>query len=289
MRLRKTFPASAAYAVEFGGTLHHLAFYHRARKEWDQARALLEQAIALQQGVLQADPTHQMARRFLANHYVHLGLTFRGLRAFPVAEAVMRQAVTIREKLAHDFPNVAFYRTQVASAYEDLVRCGLVGPDRLEEAEQYCQKTLQVYEELRRQFPNANTSHRLAQVSVLNLLGDRLADGKQWEEAEQAYRQGQAIIQELGSAALGVAEYESWLGTATHALATVRYDRGDQAEAFRLIDAAIQHQEAALRAQPGHAPYVRQLQDSLYTLASFWIALPDRRTLDAELSGPFHK
>jgi hypothetical protein len=55
-------------------------------------------------------------------------------------------------------------------------------------------------------------------------------------------------------------------------------------EAFRLLDAAIQHQEAALQAHPGHSSYRQRLEDHFFTLPYYWIALPDRRTLDAELS-----
>ncbi len=208
----------------------------------------------------------------------------RSLRAFSGAEAATRQAVAIREKLAHDFPNVSGYRCDLAKAYENMVCHFTFVPDRVAEAELYCQKALQLYDELHRKYPCGGPAPQ-ARVCVLNALGKCLANAKRWEEAEKVYRQGLAILHELGSAALGAAEYESWVGVSTQELARVRYGRGDQAEAFQLLDAAVQHLEAALQARPRHSPYLQRLHHCFNdTLLGFWGCLPDRRTIDAELS-----
>jgi tetratricopeptide (TPR) repeat protein len=195
----------------------------------------------------------------------------------------MRQAVAIREKLAQDFPNIRGYPVALALAYDALVRHHLAGPDRLAEAEQCCHKAMQLYDDLLHQFPG-EVNYQQGRANVLNALGDRLTDAERWDEAEQAYRQALAIIQEAGSTALGAAEYEDWLGHGSERLARVRYQRGDQAEAFRLLDVAIRHLEAALQARPGHPPYQQRLSNHFFTLLDFWLTLPDRRTLDAGLS-----
>src|SRR5262249_15833255 len=71
-KLTADFPEVPAYRSSLGGTLHNLALLEMARKDYDSARRLLEEAVVHQRDALKAAPGNPEARQFLRNHFAGL-------------------------------------------------------------------------------------------------------------------------------------------------------------------------------------------------------------------------
>ncbi len=94
-RLARDFPKVPRYESQWGTTLNNLAYRHMARKEWVQARPLLEQAILHQRAALQTNPRHPLWRHFLRSHYLLLGETLVRLRVHSEAALAATELIKI--------------------------------------------------------------------------------------------------------------------------------------------------------------------------------------------------
>jgi eukaryotic-like serine/threonine-protein kinase len=83
-------------------------------------RALLEDALEFYQGFLKQKGTDPLVRHETARAYLRVGSINELLGRFDQTEGALRQAVTLLQQLAADYPSVPEYRSDLAAAHELL-------------------------------------------------------------------------------------------------------------------------------------------------------------------------
>src|SRR5207302_4673375 len=108
--LMKSLPAERPLVqMQLGVGLNNLAIFLKDRRQWAEARLLLEQAIVHQQTALKADPKSRNCRKHLRNHYVNLAVVLEELGEPAQSEEIFRQEFELLEELVADFPdNIEF-------------------------------------------------------------------------------------------------------------------------------------------------------------------------------------
>lgn len=142
------------------------------------------------------------------------------------------------------------------------------------EQRRFLEKALSYYEEFTRESgETAESRATLARAhwrvgNIHDRLGLRV-------KAEKASRQALGLYKKLAADSPTVPEYQSGLGGTLDKLAGILHDRGELAEARKLLEQAISHQQAALEANPRHPPYQQLLRNHYSVLAETLLRLKD--------------
>src|SRR5262249_41922002 len=169
------------------------------------------------------------------------------------AEQALRQAVEIRQKLVHDFPDVPDYRLALASSFDNL-RTALTGPHRHQEAEQAHRQALEICAQLAADFPDVPDYRSRLAIGHYN-LASQLANTGRHEEAERDYRRGLEIVDKLAADFPAVPRYQHLLGGTLYGLADVPCIRKDPAKAREFFERAVHHQQRAFQTNPKDPSY----------------------------------
>jgi tetratricopeptide (TPR) repeat protein len=219
-------------------------------------------------------------RRNIALTQKSLGNLFKDQRKFTLAQATIRQALAIAEKLVDEFPEVPDYRGILANSHNDLgVAFGHQG--KIREAEASYRAGLASWEKLAADFP-AVPDYRKSLAVLYSNVGQVLrVQGKQ--EAEPVLRQGLAIGEKLVDEYPTVPDYRCVLGMIQSSLgSTFLLVNKEPEKALPWCDKAIATQEEALRRGGSLDPVQRTLRqahghraDALSTLQRHAEALKD--------------
>jgi tetratricopeptide (TPR) repeat protein len=121
-----------------------------------------------------------------------------------------------------------------------------------------------------------------------NSLGILLMSAGRQEEAEAAYRAALALRAKLAANFPAVPDYANNLAGTLVNLALLARNRKDYVQARRLLEQALPHHRAALRANPRHTDYRRFFRNNTSVLAPILMALGDHTAAAAkaeELAG----
>jgi serine/threonine protein kinase/tetratricopeptide (TPR) repeat protein len=154
---------------KLGANLNDCAMHLIDRGALEEARLMLDEAIACQEKAVQADSKNPAYRLFLRNHCRNLGKTLIGLRLSDQAASALRQAVTVGEGLVKDHPEERDFRAKVADDYLELAELLRGGP-QIEQTEIAYQEALRHWQQLVQECPRdviyrshlAGTYHNLA-------------------------------------------------------------------------------------------------------------------------------
>jgi serine/threonine protein kinase/Flp pilus assembly protein TadD len=217
------------------------------------------EAQAIQEKLVAEFPGNPGYRRELGLSHTQLGFLLVKLSKIADAERHYDQALAIQRKLADDFPTIPEYRQDLAQTLDSSSTMLLVS-QRNREAELASGQALELRKKLVDQFPQI-LEYRYDLARTYNNLGGQLHTVGKQKEAEAALHKALALHEEsppdmsfsppLSHAALAA--------TLTQ-LAMIQMDRKDFPEARRLLQRALDHERAALKACPKEPDYREALR-----------------------------
>jgi serine/threonine-protein kinase len=237
----------------------------RARGERAKAEAEFRASLAGQQRLTEEHPAAPNYRWDLASSHINLGrLLAADPRKFPEAESEYRAALKTLQRLTEEHPTVTAYRKELALNHLNL---GVLLKNRGEpqKAEAEYAAALREYQRL----AEDETSVPGYQQGIARChgnLGILLAGQGKPAEAEAEFRTALKDFERLVEQHPAVPEYRNDLAGICVNLAL--FLRGkDSAEMRRLLEQALPHHQAALRANPNDLGYRRPYYANLATLA----------------------
>jgi serine/threonine protein kinase/Tfp pilus assembly protein PilF len=199
---------AAGLRSDLGAFLHNLAQRHKERGELEQARELLEKAIAHQRAALQVNPENGSAWVFLRNHYWVLADIHKGLGQLPAAEQDYRHCTGALEKLIALRPHEPNYQSDLGAKLNDWAL--LLSDDSrvLAEKRQLLEQAIIHQEAALKQKPADATYRRFLGHHCRN-LGMTLVQQGQYAEAETVYRRCLAVREQLAREHPGDSTYQA--------------------------------------------------------------------------------
>jgi tetratricopeptide (TPR) repeat protein len=177
------------------------------------------------------------------------------------AEAGFRQAVSLLEPLADDFPGVAQYRLALASSHDNLGKAS-AELEKGVEAETAFRRAIALFRRLADDFPDV-PSHRLKLAGTYGNLANGLRRQRKYAAAEEAYRQALDLNEKLAAAspayAPDLARLRAYLGQ-------LLQERGRYEKAEELYRQAVSVQEGSAAASQATPKGRRELAASYHGL-----------------------
>jgi serine/threonine protein kinase/tetratricopeptide (TPR) repeat protein len=176
------------------------------------------------------------------------------------AEAAYRTARDLEQQLVADFPGVPEYRRMLAGSHANL-SIMLRQAGRPREAEEAIRASSALYAQLVADFPGV-PGYRSELATSQNNLGDLLSQTGRPREAEEAFRTARDFAAQLVDFFPAVPDYRGLLAVTLGNLAYMRSDRKDYAAARSLLEQALSHLQAALKAYPRHPEYLQTYREN---------------------------
>jgi tetratricopeptide (TPR) repeat protein len=267
------FPTEVPYRRELGLSYRHLGsvLINRRPKEAEEA---FRHALDLQEKLAAADPAEPGYSTDLADTHDDIGILLAQAQRHSAAEKEFRHATDLLEKLVARYPSVADYGEKLAVCRGNLGNL-LAQTNRLADAEKLLRQNADFWEKRASDDPtgaNARSKLALTQYNlglILHNLGRPV-------EAEPAIRRALELRTRFMEDFPNIPELQNRVGEALRKLAVlVRVNRGDHAEAQRLLEKAIGHTKAALKTDARNPSYLRMLGYEYTTLADTLIDLGD--------------
>jgi serine/threonine protein kinase/Flp pilus assembly protein TadD len=189
-------PEATEFRSDLGALLHNLAQRHKARGELDQAREILEKAVAHQRAALQVDPENVTAQVFLRNHYWVLADVHKGLGQLPAAEQDYRHCTGVLERLIALRPHEPNYQSDLGAKLNDWALLLSDDPRVLAEKRQLLEEAIVHQEAALKQKP-ANATYRRFLGHHCRNLGMTLVQQGLYAEADHMYRRCLAVREQL--------------------------------------------------------------------------------------------
>jgi serine/threonine protein kinase/tetratricopeptide (TPR) repeat protein len=247
-KLADEYPKAPGYAHTLGGTLHNLGVLLQKRNEHARARAAFEEAVACAEKALALSPRHPDYREMLGNHYLHLATALDETKA-PAAEVerAFRRAADHSKKLAADFPSVPDHQARVGAVLNNWGGWLRVH-GRHEEARTLLKEAIAWQEKAIAANPK---STRYREYLDNHYTEAFRAGAPQDEQALRKAADNQRALIALSDAP----GWRSKAGAYLSDLAILLFERGEAAEARRLLEEAVAHQSKAVKAGPRNVTY----------------------------------
>jgi serine/threonine-protein kinase len=281
-RLITDVPGEPQYAQDLSGTLINRSDLWYQRDRWADATADLERAITIRRGLADAYPDRPAYRRELAIALDNLGAHQSEGGRYPEAArqfaAALDILVPLRSKLPDDPETAGAFAT--CSTNAGLARWH---EKKWDAAEKHLRDAAAVRRSLAAGSRDPSNPAQLA--GTLNILGLVLVEAERPKDAEVAFREAIEIQRQLADKHPAIPRYHSDLGGTLQNLADQLRARDDAAGARRLLDEAIRHQQAALRASPTSPKYKEFLTNHYASLADTALDLGDHAAASAAAAG----
>jgi tetratricopeptide (TPR) repeat protein len=295
-KLAAEFPDIPAYRHGVARGLGNLGILLKKNGEAPEAEEVFGQALTIHKQLVAEFPTELTYRDQLGQTYGSLGLLLypRFGRSREVvqqnperlheASDFLAQAVDIYKQLAADVPTVARYRDQLATSRNNL-GLALKEAGRYPEAEEVFRQALATRKQLANEFP-ALPNYRRGLAITLNNLGTLLKNTDRAPAAEEVYGQSLAIHKQLAADFPGVSDHQNEAAGASLNLSRLLLARKEFHAARLLLEEALPHLQAALKAFPGHPVYVNNYRLNRWRLTEALLGLKDHAGA-AETAGQF--
>jgi serine/threonine protein kinase len=250
-RLAQDFPAAPRYRQALATSHHQLGrLFHEAGR-FREAEAAYREALAVGKRAASDFPAAVEFREGLAETYINLGKCLSAQGQPREAEPVYRDARTLLRQLAADFPTSRSIRHYLAYTCDTL---GFLLRKRgeLEQAEVAYREACTLGKQLTADYP-AIPAHRSELAVRHNALAGVLQARGQLSEADVSFHEARALLQHLVLEFPVVAEYQNALAGTLVNLAALRRDQKDFPAARTLLEQALPHHQAALKANPQDA------------------------------------
>jgi serine/threonine protein kinase len=296
--LVEQFADEPSYKQELARSYYNRALALAETDRKREARATFRQAIGLLEGVVKLRPRDPGPRQELARVHLNLGTVLRRLGQIDEARKTYEEALRRLGRLRQEHPRKREYRLEQAVALNNLGnlrRENLHDPARAEQDHSTARELLDV---LRKEFP-ARPAYRTELANVCNnlgadlfLQGEKLTPlagfrglpgkgiaaaraGQCQAEAAAAWRQAQGLYEDLVRQWPEAPSYRHGAAQARYNLGWLALQKDQPAEARQQLQAAISHEEQALRHTPTSKPYRQWLCRENKSLGRALLALND--------------
>jgi serine/threonine protein kinase len=207
-------------------------------------------ALELLKDLVRQDPANPHYRLAQARGYRNL-YAILSLKGNPrKAVAARRQAITILDQLAKDFPGVPDYRYELSEVLMGSPAEGR-GERCHRDVERQLRRAVDLTGELAVGFP-AVPEYQALRARTLQKLGAFLQVSGRSSEAEPFHLDAVALLRALVRQFPSVPLYQLYRAEACQSLGMIRLRRGELAEACSLLNEAIDAQQAFLKTIPGN-------------------------------------
>jgi eukaryotic-like serine/threonine-protein kinase len=278
---RQTLEIHKALAVEVPAWRNDLALTHRTFgillvrvKRLPEAEKEFRAALALRKELAQESPDDPVAQSNLSGALHGLGTVVQERGDLAQARSLYQEAADRQEAILKVDPNRAKSREALGDS------CKALGQvlERLNEpaaAEAAYRRALAAREKLADDFPEEKL-HREALGWTLNRLGIVLQIPRQSPEAETFFRRALAVQEKLADEFPKDPDCQSGLGGTLNNLGGLLLQRGELQVGRRLLQLALERQQAALAINPKHKTYREFLGNHYAMLAQVCERLKDR-------------
>jgi serine/threonine-protein kinase len=286
-KLAAEHPDRPDYPRKLGRYLNNRGILLRnTNRDWRPAEAAFRQALELQSPLAEKSPTVAGLQWERARTTTNLAAALERTQGLEQAIPVYKLALGRFKQLADDFPSVPDYQNELAIVslnlglalrWEADKQAGDPGFARqfADEAGVRIEDAVATYRRLIEpgRFPHRpDFRQRLGQADCR--LGILLHKARQTAKARPAFEEAIRVLEELVARYPQVPEYQSDLGLAYQNLSILQ-GKAQPREARRSLDAAIAHQQIALKANPKNADYRRFLLEHYFDLEPVLKALGD--------------
>lgn len=236
------------------------------RGRYEEARAILRQALELNEAAVRQQPEHADYLHALAVAYGQFGTLMADLRASDEARKFYDKAVQILARLLDQEPDSADYLSNLSVAY-NLTGDLSLGLGHHDEADPLYRKALAIREQLVRDQPyRADYLRDLG--ATYQRLGDRMWRGGRTNEAQQFYAKFLDIAERLMRQEPGRADYLDDLLISYLKMGYVLEQLGAADEARRFFQKAHSVAELLVRHHPTRVDYLQRLIATLSRIGS---------------------
>lgn len=277
VELAAEFPDVKEYRYDLASNQFNLGHMLEDTGRPSEAEGAFRAALNLREQLADEDRSKDRYLYELAECLDALGGLLTDSQRYLEAEECLCQAVGIGKALVERFPGLPDYSAGLARYSHDLGRV-LRNTDRLDAAERFQREALPIQRDLAEAFPEV-PEYRQSWANTMDGLGLVLADLKHYEEAEKMLGQAQELRQQLVNQRPAAADLQSELAGTLSNLAEelVVSQTGDLRKACRLLQEAIQHQQAAREKEPRNPTYLRFLVTQHANLAQAEYFLDEHR------------
>jgi tetratricopeptide (TPR) repeat protein len=242
-----------------------------------EAEKVYREVLEIRKALATQLPNQAASWRNLSTVYGYLGGVLGETGQLKETVPVLRLSLECLEKAQAMSPG-SVSRDDLATGHF-MLGTALGNADQLREAEEHIGQALEIRKRLAADFPTVPGRRHLLAMTYYNLANEIQKDPARQSEAERAYRQAHELQQKLVTDFPDEPEYHSGLGATLNNLAIHLAHRGEQAEARRLLEEAIRHQQAALKIRPGHPVYRQWLRNHCSSLAATLLELKEHAAL----------
>ncbi|HEY1379100.1 MAG TPA: serine/threonine-protein kinase [Gemmataceae bacterium] len=241
-------PGEPEYRRDLAAAHNNLGNVLAATGRPKEAEAALRTAVDLLEKVVAVPPARPDDRRLLVGSYQNLAAQLLETGRPGPAEDCYLKARDLLQKLAAEFPDQPDYRCAMAQYLNDLGAL-YTATRRRPQAEESFRAAAAALQKLTDEYPTRPEYRKRLAASRSN-LGNLLSRMKQYRPAEEAYLAARDAYVRLAADYPQVSEYESDLAKAVVGLALLKSIGKDDPAALRLVEEALPHDQAALRAEP---------------------------------------
>lgn len=181
------------YALDIAGTLRNLGNLYRDAKRFDKAETMYDEALTMYNRLEIKDPAFTPYAASVLND---IGIFYQDTRRFYEAEQAYKKALERRMELVKENPKA--YAVDLAGTWNNLGilynDAHLYGEQRFEEAEAVYRKALEMFEQVKEEYPAAFTPYV---AGMLHNLGALLKDTNRVKEAEKMHRKALELRKKL--------------------------------------------------------------------------------------------
>jgi serine/threonine-protein kinase len=207
-----------------------------------------QEAVAIQQKLVDANPAVTAYQRDLANSHNSIGNVLRDTAKPEEALLEWRKAAAIQQNLVDANPAVTAYQRDLANSHNSIGNV-LRNTEKRAEALQEFQNALAIQQKLTDANP-AVTDYQSLLAGIHNNIGNVLRDTEKRAEALQEYRKALVIQQKLADANPAVTQFQTFLANHHVNIATILSDTGNLHEALRESRKALAIRQKLADASP---------------------------------------
>jgi tetratricopeptide (TPR) repeat protein len=273
-RLVADFPKRLEFRQELALSHDNIGLLLRAQDQLNEAAEAHAAGIAIQKQLVAEVPTKPEFRQELARSQSDLG----GLKWFAgdltAAKSAWTDAIATQKRLAAEFPTLPDYRMELAHSYNNLANVS-ANTHQLPEAETSYRAALELWKQLAADFPT-RPDFRQYLAATLGNLGYVFEATDRLKETEEAYTAAVAINKQLAAEFADQPDLRNELSSALGNLAFFHLERRDFETAKSLLDEALPHHEAALKASPANPTYRSSYRNNRGALIDVCAGLGDQ-------------
>jgi tetratricopeptide (TPR) repeat protein len=271
--LVEEFPRAPAYRLELARSYYNLGIVRKDTNRLTEAQAGYDRAVELLTQLRTEDAGNPYYRQDLARALINRGVLHRLGNRPDQAGRDYDQAIGLLTVLRHEFHARAAYKFELAIARQDRGNL-LWARGRNADARHEYQEALDLLRGLAADFsgrPGYKKKLGIAlknQGAALATAGDRAGAGQCWDQAR-------GLFEALAQADPGTADYHGLLGMTLGQLGWLRTEEKNWPAARQLLEQGLAQLREALRPNPQHPDYRRELRDQYRDLAWTLLQLGD--------------